>query len=38
MNGKGVLISKTGSKYEGDFKDGLMQGHGVMMDKSGGIY
>lgn len=38
MNGFGILISMNGNKYEGQFKDGLMDGKGVTMEAKGGVY
>jgi hypothetical protein len=31
MQGKGILIWNDGTKYEGDFKQGKMQGNGIMI-------
>ena len=37
-NGKGVLIMKDGSKFEGEFKDGEIVGYGVREWHDGRIY
>ena len=29
MHGKGLMTNGDGSTYEGDFKHGLIEGHGV---------
>lgn len=29
MNGKGVLVWPDQSRYEGEFKNGKMEGHGI---------
>jgi len=31
VNGKGTMVSSTGHKYTGEFKDGVRHGAGVML-------
>jgi len=35
VNGKGTMVSSTGHKYTGEFKDGVRHGEGVMLMPGG---